>query len=74
MLGKEEDASVGVCVLGVFNVLEMRSLIVDKCRVNNGGCGRNAHCTVQKSTGRVICKCLKGYTNVGRGGRCDCRG
>ena len=48
--------------------------IVDKCRVNNGGCGRNARCTVHKSTGRVICKCHKGYVNVGKGGRCDCRG
>ena len=74
MWEKEEGAIVEVCVPHSHNVRQMWSLIVDKCRVNNGGCGRNARCTVHKSTGRVICKCHKGYINVGKAGRCDCRG
>ena len=74
MWEKVEDAIVEVCVLDIYNIPEVWSFIVDKCRVNNGGCGRNARCTVHKSTGRVNCKCHKGYVNVGKGGRCDCRG
>jgi hypothetical protein len=37
----------------------------DSCKVNNGGCDRNADCTHNTTTFAVKCICKTGYVNTG---------
>lgn len=48
--------------------------ISDSCRVNNGGCGTYATCSHCLKSGRIICKCKTGYTNVGTENQFNCEG
>ena len=47
---------------------------LDSCKVNNGGCHKNADCSHDKTTFAVVCTCKTGYTNVGGKDRVICEG
>lgn len=49
-------------------------VITDSCRVNNGGCDKNANCSHDPTTNAVRCVCKTGYTNTGSGSVVVCTG
>ncbi len=49
-------------------------LILDSCKVNNGGCDCDAQCSHDKNTNAVKCTCNPGYTNTGSGSTVSCTG
>ena len=57
-------------------VLDMLSLILvlDSCKVNNGGCGPNTVCSHDPTTNVVVCTCNIGYTNTGSASNVICSG
>lgn len=50
----------------------LHSVLVDSCRVNNGGCGPNAVCSYDPKTNAPICTCKTGYINTGSKGNVVC--
>ena len=49
-------------------------LLVDSCKVKNGGCDQYADCTHNADTFAVVCTCKTGYTNVGDAQKVICKG
>lgn len=69
------DSNV-VCT-GAMNCLNRRDtscLIVDSCRVNNGGCPENSKCAHDDSTNACTCTCKVGYTDMGSASNVMCVG
>lgn len=56
----------------IIHVLFSKSY-AESCKVNNGGCGDNALCSIDKSD-RVRCNCKTGYTDTDPGPGTVCEG
>ena len=48
------------------------TIIADSCRVNNGGCDKNAICSHVPTTNAIKCACKTGYKNTGSNGQVVC--
>lgn len=43
------------------------------CTLNNGGCGENALCSINKN-GTARCECMQGFSNADQGNGMNCLG